>query len=156
MKKVQILLCILWILDHSMWMHNIPFMQNLNRKLTGMVRHLRRQPVCLLVRTDELGVLFHKMLYVSKNEETSCVKLVHFYDEDHGIPSEMEANWKILDETFPEITVDLVLVRASFNPVNVAALGHQLSIPPSLMFISCPGPHFHYSAAELGTRIISL
>jgi hypothetical protein len=36
------------------------------------------------------------------------MKLVHFYDEMNGIPSEMEANWRILDEAFPEITVDLV------------------------------------------------
>lgn len=34
------------------------------------------------------------MLYVTQSEETSCLKLVHFYDEEDGIPSEMEANWK--------------------------------------------------------------
>ena len=39
-------------------------------------------------------MLFHKLLYVSTNEETSCLKLVHFYDDELGMPSEMEANWK--------------------------------------------------------------
>jgi hypothetical protein len=67
------------------------------------------------------------LLYVQKNEETSCVKMVYFNnDAEGGIPSELEANAKsmrfsscfisylthvlilVLDEAFPEITVDLV------------------------------------------------
>ena len=53
------------------------------------------------------------------------MKLIHFFDEEIGIPPEMEANWKskwtsvrrcvvltetglVLDEAFPEITIDLV------------------------------------------------
>lgn len=61
----------------------------------------------------------------------------------------------VLDEAFPEITIDLVIVRGMFEPCNVAALAHQLGIPTSLMFMSCPGPHFPYSVADLGTRIIT-
>lgn len=45
-------------------------------------------------RATQINVLFHKLLYVSQNEETSCLKLVHFYDDELGIPSEMDANWK--------------------------------------------------------------
>ena len=135
-------------------------------------------------------MLFHKLLYVSTNEETSCLKLVHFYDDELGIPSEMEANWKseysprrallpsltaltVLDEAFPEITVDLVrappsrvelaadpapqiLVQGAFTPSNVAALGHRLGIPTTLMFMSCPGPDFPFSIADFGTRIVSM
>ena len=32
--------------------------------------------------------------YVAKNEETSCMKLVHFYQKIEDIPSEIEANAK--------------------------------------------------------------
>lgn len=65
------------------------------------------------------------ILYVQQNEETSCLKMVHFHKGT--VPSEMEANAKsacvllprvyearrhvhciVLDEAFPEITVDLV------------------------------------------------
>jgi hypothetical protein len=66
----------------------------------------------------------------------------------------MEANAKILDEAFPEITVDLMLIEGQFDPKNVAALAHHLKIPRSLMFMSSPGPNFQYPVAELGTRII--
>jgi hypothetical protein len=65
------------------------------------------------------------VIYVRRNEETSSLKLVHFYNDKDGIPSEIEANWKsriidsshhfqtlililVLDEAFPEITIDLV------------------------------------------------
>jgi len=34
--------------------------------------------------------------YVRENEETSCLKIVHFYDDEGGIPSELEANAKSL------------------------------------------------------------
>ena len=68
------------------------------------------------------------ILYVRQNEETSCLKIVHFHDDKQkdGPPSELEANAKsqyslnlllacsdlifppVLDEAFPEITIDLV------------------------------------------------
>jgi hypothetical protein len=72
----------------------------------------------------KINTLFHLILYVRKNEETSNLKIVHFYQEEEGIPSELEANLKskflfyffiyltnlfsVLDEAFPEITIDLV------------------------------------------------
>ena len=31
---------------------------------------------------------------MGQNGETTCLRLVHFYDEEYGIPPEMEANWK--------------------------------------------------------------
>ncbi len=68
------------------------------------------------------------IMYVRRNEETSYLKIVHFVDEERGVPSELEANAKssfphlcddcgsltasylVLDEAFPEITIDLVNV----------------------------------------------
>jgi len=96
-------------------------------------------------------------MYVRQNEETSCLKIVHFHDDQKKAPvSEIEANAKILDEAFPEITIDLVLIEDSFTPSNVAALAHHLQIPRSLMFISCPGDRLPQSIDEFGTRIIAL
>ncbi|KAJ7431786.1 hypothetical protein FB451DRAFT_1066353 [Mycena latifolia] len=106
------------------------------------------------------------LLYVRENEETSCVKIVHFSDAEAGIPSELEANAKsassaflsvcLLDEAFPEITIDLIVVQGAFAPPQVVALAHRLRIPPALMLMSCPGPRFPHPVAEFGTRIIAL
>lgn len=37
------------------------------------------------------------ILYVWKNEETSCIKLIHFNEDEQGVPSELEANAKSMD-----------------------------------------------------------
>lgn len=75
---------------------------------------------------SKINNLFHMVLYVRNNEETSYLKIIHFYEQEAGLPSELEANakskgftiwdalWKgwrflsVLDESFPEITIDLV------------------------------------------------
>jgi hypothetical protein len=77
-------------------------------------------------------------------------------DEDEHLPSELEANWKILDEAFPEITIDLIIVKADFRPATVAALARHLQIPTSLIFMACPGENFGHEFSQFGTRIISL
>ncbi|KDQ56708.1 hypothetical protein JAAARDRAFT_157891 [Jaapia argillacea MUCL 33604] len=145
-----------WAYDQSPVMQTWSWTRPWSERLAKLMRRMRRQPVCILCKTDEINHLFQMVLYVRQNEETACLKLVHFYDEDEGLPSEMEANWKILDEAFPEMTVDLILVKSTFSPVNVAALAHRLQIPRSLMFMSCPGPNFLHSVADFGTRIICL
>ncbi|KAI0083586.1 amino acid permease-domain-containing protein [Irpex rosettiformis] len=108
MKASRLVHTVLWLYDQSKFVRTAVWARSWGARLTTAMSHLRRQPVCILVKSDEINILFHKLLYVSQNEETSCLKLVHFYDEEYGIPSELEANWKILDEAFPEITVDLV------------------------------------------------
>ncbi|KAG2351347.1 hypothetical protein BDR07DRAFT_1445107 [Suillus spraguei] len=101
------------------------------------------------------------ILYVRHHEETSCLKIVHFHNKD--IPSEMEANAKILDEhyfTFDlYLTSDLrqVFIEGQYDPKNLTALAHHLKILRSLMFMNSPGPNFQYPVqAEFGTRIISI
>lgn len=42
----------------------------------------------------QINQLFRMVLYVRKNEETSILKIVHFYDHEKGVPSELEANVK--------------------------------------------------------------
>ncbi|KAG1872974.1 amino acid permease-domain-containing protein [Suillus subalutaceus] len=153
-NKVTILRWIYWAYDQLPWLHRLQLTKGWGDGLIRRMRSLRRREVCLLVKTDEINNLFNMILYVRYNEETSCLKIVHFHSGD--VPSEMEANAKILDEAFPEITVDLMFIKGQFDPKNLAALAHHLKIPRSLMFMSSPGPNFLYPVAELGTRIISI
>ncbi|KIK96888.1 hypothetical protein PAXRUDRAFT_768751 [Paxillus rubicundulus Ve08.2h10] len=154
--KVGILRWVYWAYDQLPLLHRLRFTQNWGKALINAMRTLRRQEVCLLVGTDEISQLFNMVLYVRHNEETSRLKIVHFHQLEGMVPSEMEANVKILDEAFPDITVDLMFVEGTFNPRTVAALAHRLQIPTSLMFMCCPGPEFRHPVAEFGTRIISL
>lgn len=155
-NKIHLLRWVYWLYDQYPILHDWKVTHAWGSKLMTLMTRLRRRPLCILAKTDEINQLFHMILYVQKNEETSHLKIIHFYEEEDGVPSELEANSKILDEAFPEITIDLILVAGSFEPDNVASLAHHLNIPPALMFMSCPGPDFPYSVAEFGTRITSL
>ncbi|KAJ7158011.1 amino acid permease-domain-containing protein [Mycena crocata] len=156
----QSLVCVLrvvyWTYDQYPVLHRFSLSRMWGRVLVAIVARLKQQPVCVLVKTDEINQLLSMLLYVRENEVTSCVKVVHFSDDEKGIPLELEANAKILDEALPEVTIDLIVVHGAFSPANVVALGHRLAIPPSLMFMSCPGPEFKHPIEELGARIISL
>ncbi|KAG1819188.1 amino acid permease-domain-containing protein [Suillus subaureus] len=153
-NQVTMLRWIYWAYDQLPWLHRLRLTKGWGDGLARRMRSLRRREVCLLVKTDEINNLFDMILYVRRNEETSCLKIVHFHSGD--VPSEMEANAKILDEAFPEITVDLMFIKGQFDPKNLAAVAHHLKIPRSLMFMNSPGPNFQYPVAELGTRIISI
>ncbi|KAH8112836.1 amino acid permease-domain-containing protein [Phellopilus nigrolimitatus] len=156
-NKARILRWIYWSYDQTPLLHGWRWARRRGDILVKVMRKLRRQPMCVLAKTDEIHHLFRMISYVSTNEETSSLKLVHFYEHINEIPSEIEANAKLLDEAFPEITIDLLFVQAPITPTTVAALAAKLQIPRALMFISCPGPTFSgASVAELGTRIIAL
>ncbi|KAI6115380.1 amino acid permease-domain-containing protein [Pisolithus croceorrhizus] len=153
-NKVAILRWVYWTYDQIPLLHEWKLIRGWGTGLISLMRRLKRQEVCILVNTDEINYLFNMILYVRQNEETSHLKIVYF--SVGMVLPELEANAKILDEAFPEITIDLVLVEEQFTPQNVAALAHQLNTPTSLMFMSCPGPSFPYSVAEFGTRIVSI
>ena len=88
---------------------------------------------------------------------SGLIKLVHLYDQIQEIPSEFEANYRILDEIYPSVTVELVFVQASFNPTNIIAVARKLEVPTGLCFIQCPGESFPWTLGELqGVRIIIL
>ncbi|EKM78341.1 hypothetical protein AGABI1DRAFT_75891 [Agaricus bisporus var. burnettii JB137-S8] len=154
--KSSLLKCLYWTIDQYLSLQNWRWTNHWGASLVNAIARTRRQPVCILTKGDEINQLVRMVMYVRKNEETSNLKVVHFYDQEKGIPSELEANIKILDEAFPEISIDLVLVEGTFEPKAVAAVAHNLEIPTSLMFMTCPSSDFPHQIAEFGTRIISL
>jgi hypothetical protein len=85
------------------------------------------------------------------------IKLVHLYNRIEDIPSEFEANYRILDEIYPFVTVELVFVQGHFNPQSIIAVSKKLGVPTSLCFIQCPGESFAWTLGDLqGVRIIIL
>ncbi|BGP01506.1 hypothetical protein NBRC10513v2_005148 [Rhodotorula toruloides] len=81
-------------------------------------------------------------------------------DDLDDIPSELTPNWRILDEAFPSITIDLVFLRAPFTPDYIHALAAHLQLSVSRMFMGCPSERWErekdFGVRELGgVRIIS-
>ena len=85
------------------------------------------------------------------------IKLVHLYGRIEDIPSEFESNYRILDEIYPAVTIELVFVQAQFNPTSVLAVSKKLGIPTSFCFIQCPGATFGWRLGDLrSVRVILL
>jgi len=51
------------------------------------------------------------ILYVRKNEETSYLKIIHFFEEEKGVPSELEANAKSECDHIAQLSV---IIRGFF------------------------------------------
>ncbi|KXN87169.1 hypothetical protein AN958_09133, partial [Leucoagaricus sp. SymC.cos] len=154
-NRLRVLRLLYWFYDQYPALHRWKRTRHWGVSLVNAIQRSKNQPICILVNTDEINQLLRMVSYVRKNEETSCLKIVHLLDEEKEAPSELEANIQILDEAFPELTIDLLLVPGLFEPKAVAALSHNLNVPTSLMFMGCPGSASTHSIAEFETRIIS-
>lgn len=63
--------------------------------------------------------------------------MIHCHDDDAG-DEELETFRKhvaIIDEMYPKIKIDLVLVNGAFSPAMVLLLSEQLSVPPVWLFV---------------------
>ena len=125
--------------------------------LVGRIKNWTKQPVIFLADTDELHVLNKAILYVNRNEATQCLTIVHFYQDIRAIPPRLAMHRRVLDELYPKMTINLILVEGTLTPQSLDKLSEDLGVPKSLMFMSCPGETFAYSMGELGgVRIIML
>ncbi|PWN41241.1 hypothetical protein IE81DRAFT_324733 [Ceraceosorus guamensis] len=109
------------------------------KSIMEWIRKNRSDVVVYFTKTDEISTLVRVLSYIHEHEPAcSRVILVHCFDRVLHIPSELEANSQLVDESFPTITVDLIFVQAEFTPIVVQALSDRLGMPTSRMFISCP------------------
>ncbi|CED82554.1 Amino acid/polyamine transporter I [Phaffia rhodozyma] len=119
----------------------------LRKSLIKGVRRSKRKVMVAWIKEDEISALIQVVLYVLANEQTSHLILIHAYNSVRDIPSELQANSKLLDEAFPALTIDLKFVQGSFNPIIVQAVSDTLEIPHSRHIIGCPSP----SQGDLGS-----
>ncbi|KDN50796.1 hypothetical protein RSAG8_01294, partial [Rhizoctonia solani AG-8 WAC10335] len=139
-SRLQIARISLWILDQTKPLQR----WRLDKQIVSWIKRFRKDPIVLWVKGDHINHLVRAMLYIQRNELTSHVKLVH-----------LKANTRILDETFPSITLDLVFIQGEFTPGLVEAASQELVIPRSQMFISCPGKDHPWQLGDYrGVRVI--
>ena len=77
-------------------------------------------------------------------------------EKSAAIPTRLKENLQLLDHLYPKIKIDLLLIMSEeFNPKLVKTLAKELDIPPSFMFIRCPGRKHYYHVGEFeGVRTI--
>ena len=82
-----------------------------------------------MTNSAQIHHLVDAILYVRQNEPTARIILVHAYEDIDSIPTELIPNGRILDEAFPNITIDVTFVRGTFQPgvSNISVYGTNLT-----------------------------
>lgn len=152
--RIKLARIALWLYDHVTRFHTLKLTRGWDKSIIRWMDHLKTKPICVWVKNDDVsGVsslkekrcmnyyivqiynLVEAILYVRRNELTARIIFLHAYDTVEDIPTELEANVKILDEAFPvccqasprdrclirfilqSITLDLIFIKGTFNPI---------------------------------------
>jgi amino acid transporter len=119
------------------------------------IEEIQSQQMVFFTRGDNIANLNRVMLYIERNEHTSRLKVVHVTDHPDEVPEKLKQDLKFLDEAYPEIDIEFVVVPGKFGPELIRKLSKQWNIPTNLMFIGCPGEGMTHSLAALGgVRVI--
>lgn len=114
------------------------------------IEEIRAQEVVFFTRGDNLANLNRAVLYVRRNEHTNRIKIVTVVADKSQVSDQLRRDIEFLNEAYPEITAEFVVVEGRFGPDLIQELSTKWSIPPNFMFIGSPGDGFMYGLADLG------
>jgi amino acid transporter len=147
--RIVILQACLFIV-RSILKYFIGRMTSISRMLRDKIDQINSQQVVFFTRGDNLANLNKAILYVQQNEHTNRLKVVTIIPEHGEVPAKLQRDLDMLDETYPNIDIELVVQTGQFGPEMIEGLSKEWGIPTNLMFIGSPGNHFLYGLAELG------
>jgi hypothetical protein len=117
----------------------------------GRIDDVNRQVVVFFTKGDHIANLNRAALYVLQNEQTKRLKVIHVYEREEEIMVDhLAKQLRTLDEVYPELRIDLILVQGSFSPELIERLSRRMGVPKNYMFIGTPGDRFPHNIAELG------
>ena len=122
----------------------------ISESLRERIRAINSQQFVFFSRGDNIHNLNQVVLYVLKNEHTSRIKVVTVVGDGDDAPPKLERDIGFLNEAYPEIDIELVVIRGRFGPDLIQRLSKEWQVPTNFMFIGSPGDHFVYGLAELG------
>ena len=126
------------------------------KPIKSTIQSINSQPIGFFVKHPSLSVMNKAVLYVRTNEDCSWLRMIHVYDDESKIDPKFNDFIKVIDEMYPKIRIDLVLVKGEFSPILVDELSKTLEIPKNLMFLTCPKEGFGYKVSCLGgVRLIT-
>lgn len=125
-------------------------LHTLTHAIHTKIQHINSQQFVFFTRGDRIANLNNAMLYVRQNEHTNRIKIVTAVHDKSEVPERLSRDLEFLDEAYPEIDIEFVVIEAEFGPELIDELSRQWGIPKNFMFIGSPGDHFIYGLAELG------
>ena len=124
--------------------------------IAASIKSISSQAVGFFVKGGQLAVLNKAVLYVRQNEDCAHIRIIHVYDVESRIPRRLRRNVALLDEAYPKVKIDLILVKGQFGPHMINYLSQQLNIPRNLFFITSPKEDFSHKLESLGgVRLIT-
>ncbi|MCA9292700.1 MAG: APC family permease [Phycisphaerales bacterium] len=124
------------------------------RAIAARLREMRieigKQQLVFFTRGDNLPNLNQVMVYIKENEHTHRVKIVTVVNHKNEVSPRLADHVKFLDEAYPDIDLDFVVIEGRFTPDLIGKLSKQWRIPKNLMFIGSPGGKLPYDIASLG------
>ena len=123
---------------------------SLSQTIHTRIERISGQQMVFFTRGDHIAHLNRAVLYVRRNEHTNRIKVVTVVEKEGDVPPKLEEDLKFLDEAYPEIDIEFVVIQGLFRPALIQELSAKWRIPTNFMFIGSPGDHFLYGLAELG------
>lgn len=120
-----------------------------NRYLEKMHKKINEQEFVFFTKGDNIAILNKVMQYVSFNETTRKLKIVHVKSESYDNEL-LRKDIEVLDRAYPEIDIEFIEIPGVFGPEIIEELSLKWNIPKNFMFIGSPGNRFSYRVAELG------
>ncbi len=119
--------------------------------LLDMLDRVTNERAVFFTKGDNLANLNRAALYVLQNEQMKRLKVIHVYEDEASIDREhLSKQLRTIDEVYPELRIDLVLVQGKFGPELIEHLSMHMKVPKNYMFIGTPGDRFPHNIAELG------
>jgi amino acid transporter len=123
---------------------------NLVNVIRRWIDQINAQQVVFFTRGDNAANLNNALLYVRRNEHPKRVKIVIAANAPEEVPPRLEKDLRFLDEVYPDVEIEFVVVEGTFGPELIRRLSEQWRIPTNLMFIGSPGERFPHRLADLG------
>lgn len=147
--RVQILKAILAI--SQMMIEKVNYLnQKIANTIISGINQINNQTVIFFSRGDSLRTLNQAALYVLQNEQSKRLLVLHCYDTEEDIPKEFVGQLNIIDRIYPELRIDLIMIKGKFGPELIEKVSKRLKVPKNYMFIGTPSDRFPHNIAELG------
>lgn len=122
----------------------------IEEKIEGWICNLESQRIIFFTKGDDAANLNLAMLYVRDNEITNRITVIHLYDDMEHIPKQLKSDLRTIDKLYPEMDIELVLLKGKFTPEKVDEISKKYKIPKNYMFLGAPSVKFQYPLADLG------
>lgn len=120
-----------------------------------LIKKLTSIPVLYFSKGDTLASLNEAVQYVLTNEQTKSLTVCHITDDYSKVSEQLAGYVKIIDEIYPKLKIDLVVIKGGFSPSMVDSVSNYLKVAKNRMFIGSPGGKFPHKIEDLGgVRVI--